>query len=416
MKKIQKGLLTCGLVTILAISGFGALPAIQADTGDIPIDAAHFPDATFREWLKQGTTAGVDGSGDIFQNIDTNQDGVLSQTERDETVTMMGLTAKESVAGIENFTHLKKIDCNPNITGQYDFSHVLSLENLKVPADAKAITVGALPNLHTLNVVNYAGTPVDISQLANLERYVGWYSQSYAGQLRKIDFSGNPKLKEISLMNARVQEVNVQNNPELVEFTAPINDLKTLDLSNNKKLQLINLSDNPELTDFKTGTLPELKIMNILDLALFNLDMSNYPKIEELYAARIGATALDFSNNPALKYLELRGNHLTTLDLSNQTKLETLIAQNNQLTQVMLPRTNTLTEVGLNDNQLTGLNLGDAPKLVTLGLNRNKLSAITLSANPNLVSLGVANNELITLNLSNNPLLVHLLADNNHLT
>jgi len=416
MKLTTKHLAVCTVATLLVTSGITIPKTAHADSGDIPIDAAHFPDPVFRKWISEGMTSFSGGNGDINQYIDTNRDGILSEQERNETISVFGVTGKTSGAGIELFPNLKKIEFNQGTTtGDWDFSQNKALQVLRLPKHANTVKLGDLPNLITLDSISYEGTPFDFTGCSALERFVGWYGEDISGQNKTLDFSHNPKLKLISINNARVENIDLSKNSELEKFGGAANDFKEIDFSHNKKLTEISIEHDPYLTDLKTGELPDLKQISLTDNAV-TINPADFPKLQGLYVARTGIDNLDVSTNYELTYLEARGNNLTSLDLTNNLKLGTVIAEGNKLSSIALPTTSSLTELGLNKNQLTNIDVSGLTSLSTLGLNRNQLKSLDLSHNTQLRSVGVANNQLTTLDLSKNNNLVDVYADQNYLT
>lgn len=71
-----------------------------------------------------------------------------------------------------------------------------------------------------------------------------------------------------------------------------------------------------------------------------SIDLSNNKKIDILQCGSNQLATLDVSNNTELQHLECDSNQLTTLDVSNNTKLYYLNCENNQITTLDVSNTN----------------------------------------------------------------------------
>jgi len=90
---------------------------------------------------------------------------------------------------------------------------------------------------------------------------------------------------------------------------------------------------------------------------LTTLDVSNNMKLEKLDCQKNQLTALDVSNNTKLKQLVCFFNQLTALDVSKNTALIGLFCQSNQLTTLDVSENTVLKYLYCRDNQLTTLDV-----------------------------------------------------------
>ncbi|WP_435261720.1 T9SS type A sorting domain-containing protein [Tenacibaculum sp. nBUS_03] len=97
-----------------------------------------------------------------------------------------------------------------------------------------------------------------------------------------------------------------------------------------------------------------------------------------LYANRNNLTSIDLTKNTRLNTLNLDSNQLKTLDVSKNTELTSIFAANNQLTSLELSTNNKLTSVQVDNNQLTSLDvsLNKVVNFITAG--NNKLNNLNL--------------------------------------
>lgn len=194
--------LTLSLCTPVLAEGAAALPAAEPgtsqpdETGDVPIDPAHFPDENFRKYLGQ-------------KAIDDDKNGILSQTER-EKVTAIVLHSAGNISdltGIKYFPNLKELYCNGG-----------DLANLDVSQNTK------LTNLYCYN-----------------------------NQLTSLDVSKNTKLTELDCSDNQLANLDVSENPELTYLKCGSNQLTRLDLHVNTALETL-ICDNNQLTSLNLSS------------------------------------------------------------------------------------------------------------------------------------------------------------------
>ena len=234
-----------------------------AETG-IAIDETHFPDAAFRDFVKQ---------------YDYDRDGSLSGTEAD-SVTQMNIAEKnvKSLKGIEFFSRLNSLECGRNQLTELDVSRNTELTWL-------------------------------------------WCEEN---QLTALDVSHNLKLTNLYCGDNRLTELDVSKNTELLDLTCIFNRIRELDISNNTKLTDLGVSGNC-LTELDISHNPELKWVCCPWNELTELDVSHNPGLVNLSCAGNKLTKLDLSNNADLDMLYCMDNRITSLDLSNCPKLAGLV-------------------------------------------------------------------------------------------
>ena len=116
LRKLGLGILLFGM----AVCCYTAAPVKAAET-DVPINNTTFPDATFME--------------DVGK-FDKDEDGILSESERNEVKEIVvngresGRTKITSLAGIEYFPKLTKLDCRNNQLTELDVSKNTDLQKL----------------------------------------------------------------------------------------------------------------------------------------------------------------------------------------------------------------------------------------------------------------------------------------------
>lgn len=134
-----------------------ALSAYTTVTGELPLDAATFPDAAFLGYVK---------------TLDLDANGSLSAEERAQVVRMdVRNRGIASLQGLEQFPNLEYLNCNNNALTELDLA--------------------LAPRLQTLFCNDNRLTALDVSAASALQ-----ILHCHANQLTALDVSGNPELSD----------------------------------------------------------------------------------------------------------------------------------------------------------------------------------------------------------------------------
>ena len=106
--------------------------------------------------------------------------------------------------------------------------------------------------------------------------------------------------------------------------------LKRLDLRNNKKLIRL-YADNSGLTELDLSQQPELIDLDLRKTPLTKLNIAGNKALIRLYANNSRLTELDLSQKPELTDLNLRDTPLTKLNIAGNKALKTVIIENTKL-------------------------------------------------------------------------------------
>lgn len=182
--------LTLSLCTPVLAEGTAALPA--AETGDVRIDLAHFPDENFRDR--------------VAFYCDKDDDGTLSQDELNGVTELYVAHAYiKDLTGIELFPKLDTLDCKNN-------------------------------NL----------TRLDVSKNTKLTKLYCEFNQ-----LTGLDLNKNTKLTELTCQVNQLTSLDLSKNTALTKLDCALNPLTSLDVSNNTALTYLDCNYNqlsPALT------------------------------------------------------------------------------------------------------------------------------------------------------------------------
>ena len=200
----------------------------------------------------------------------------------------------------------------------------------------------------------------EISNLKGIEFFTNiWLLECYYNNLKTIDLSHNKKLSYINCIYNKLEELDVSELPLLEKFACDGNKLQSIDVSENKKLKDFSCKEN----------------------SLGTLNVSQNTELERLACGHNNLTELDVSENKKLKQLWCYENKLSNLDLGNQTELEVL---------------------SCGDNPLSVLDVGANTNLEKLFVSNTNLTELNVSANTKLKNLDVSNTNLTSLDATNN--------------
>ena len=291
---------------------------------------------------------------------------------------------------LSSCTALTKLNCNSNDLTSLDLSHNTALTELNCGAN----------HLTSLDLShNTALTKLNCNCLATT-----------------VDLSRNTALTELDCSYTEFSSLDLSHSKALKVFLAEEASITKLDFSQNKALEVMVACQSSELVSLTLPKSKTLRVLNYSDTGLGEVDVSNYPALEELQCGGNGLTHLDVSSNRLLKSLDCRWNKLTSLDLSNNPALEKLDCSGNQLTSLNLSNKPALKELYCSKAQLTSLDLSNNPALTLLSCYNNQLSSLDLSKQTALEMVWCYENHLTKLEFSNCLNLTKLECNNNLLT
>lgn len=237
--------LTLSLCTPVLAEGIAALPAPTSgtsqpdETGDVPIDPAHFPDENFRKYLGQ-------------KAIDDDKNGILSQTER-EKVTAIVLHSAGNIsdlAGIKYFPNLKELYCNGGNLANLDVSQNTKLTKLYCEFNQlTGLDLSKNTALTELNCQVNQLTSLDLSKNTALTKL-----DCALNPLTSLDVSNNPALTYLDCNYNQLTGLDLSQNTALTKLGCHDNQLTSLDLSKNTALDTLDCSGNKrQITVGETG-------------------------------------------------------------------------------------------------------------------------------------------------------------------
>ena len=259
-------LLTLILALLLALCAAAVAEEVSAE---VPVDNEHFPATDFRMY--------------VSANIDTDQNGALSEAERMAVTTISLFTEADmnAGAGAPSCSSLKGLEYFPNLTALYC-----------VCCDLDSLDVSANPELTTLECA------------MNVD-------------LKSLDLTHNPKLKSVLAYCCNFKTLNVSKCKKLEALDVSMNRLTKLSVAKNTKLKVLKCADNPKLTKLDVG-----------GCGLKTLSVKKNTKLAYLACNRNSKLAkLDVSKNTKLKTLYANATAIKTLDIKKNAKLQNYVAK-----------------------------------------------------------------------------------------
>ena len=399
--------------------------------GDVAIDAAHFPDDVFRQYVKS--------------TFDTDNDDILDNDEAyqdiDIDVSNMGIA---DLTGLGYFHSLKTLKCNDNQLTQLDLSffsyflkkvecyhNQLSQEAMDATLqgllktgtkDEHAMFVAydnasssernARPSDEAVNDANkklwdvwaYNGNSYTaVSPTALDIDAANFPDQAFRTYIsEKIDKDNDGKLSCDE--RTAVRYINVNNKgitdltgiacfENLIWLYCELNLLNTLDLTANTKLQELRCSAS-QLTSLQIASESPLQILSCASNLLTELNVRDFTGLTELDCSRNLLTRLDVSQNTLLKRLECDYNNLGLLIVRNNTDLETLSCDHNEISELTLSKCTKLKHLYCADNLLPTLDLSNNLKLNTVWCYGNQLQTLDVTNNRMLSRLFCYSNQI----------------------
>jgi hypothetical protein len=272
----------------------------------------HIPDSNFLSAL-------------IEQGVDSNNDGVISQDEA-ENVLSLSISQKGigDLSGIEFFSNLDSLDCGRN--------------------NLKKIDMSKNPTLVYLNCIrNNNLDSIDISNCIELRELL-----SSDGHLTKVDASDCHRLERLYCVRHELLEIDVSGCDSLTDLEVYRNNLDTLDLSNNLVLDYLACSSN-NLNKIDLSNNLFLRGLRSSSNPITELDLSNNSALNTLWIGSMSLSYLDLSNNTSLLNIEIFNNSLSQIDLSNNKMLRTLYCSNNPMETLDISNNTSLVVLSIQD-------------------------------------------------------------------
>ena len=303
------------LSTAIAVVWIVFAPVIVK--ADVPVDAEHFPDENFREY--------------ISEKCDNDNDDTLSTAEIDGVTSIdLSFWGISDLKGIDYFTALESLECSFGMLKSLDVSNNTKLTYLDCSCNWE------LASLNVSNNTKLTYLDCSYNELTNLDVISNTSLKELycaGNKLTSLDVSKNPALEYLGCEFNELTVLDVSKNLSLKGLLCDDNQLTSLYVGKNMALETLSCSDNElKLVDVSKNS--SLKILGCGSTKLTSLDISNNPKLEGLNCSSNQLTNLDISKNPLLEWLWCDGNQLSTLDISNNPNITELFAWGNEFNTI----------------------------------------------------------------------------------
>ena len=260
-----------------------------------------------------------------------------------------------------------KLTNNKNLGGDLDLSKYKQLTG--------DVTITGSPNVTKIDITGLAVKNIDINGMKGVKEVVMKDNNNLGSvklykneKLEKVDASNLPELTTLwTYSSGNVKTINTTNSPKLKEINAASNSSLTavIGLDGNRNLEVFTVS-NSKIENFDFSLQTKLRVINLTSSAakeIKGLDKVGVSLVELVIPAS-QITSIDISQNPNLTKLDvnqLKG--MTSLDVSHNKKLKYLKTSFTPLTSLDLSNNTDLTELNVTHNKLSSLDIRHMPNL-----------------------------------------------------
>ncbi|RED96643.1 T9SS type A sorting domain-containing protein [Marinoscillum furvescens] len=251
--------------------------------------------------------------------------------------------------------------------------------------------------------------------------------------LTSLDVSSNKKLQQLHCQHNMLESLNISLNPDITKLRCFDNQLTELNIKNgnndqfdlfqakNNALSCIQVDDAPAAeAQWSDNVDPDVTFRTQCGQAIVAIPDANFKQ------ALLNDHSIDTNEDGEIQYEEAE-QYSGELVVENQqiddltgleafTEITKLDFKNNNVSSLNISSNTQLRVVIGAANQLSSVNFGDNSNLHTVKLNSNTLTSLEPGALPVLEVLDIQFNQLTELTLSENTLLDTLYCNNNQLT
>ncbi|WP_298515807.1 matrixin family metalloprotease [uncultured Kordia sp.] len=273
-----------------------------------------------------------------------------------------------------------------------------------------------VPTVYIEGVTSLDVSSLGVSDLTGIEDFIALVDlDAEVNNLTSLDLSNNLLLETVDLDSNELATLTLPTNGSLVTFICNNNpNLTTIDFSGNTNLETIQCGSNG-LTSVNLNGLSMLNSLALSSNSLSTIDVSSVTNLATFVIANNTLTSIDLSNNTNLTYLNIESNNLNSLDISNNTALEYLFFSDNSIASIDVSSQTALLWLYTSNNLLTTIDVSSNTLLQKLWVNDNQLTSLDIVANTVLEELVCYNNTITTLDASANTALEWFLVNDNAL-
>ncbi|MEP2024747.1 MAG: T9SS type A sorting domain-containing protein [Reichenbachiella sp.] len=319
-------------------------------------------------------------------SIDTDDNGKIGTMEAADFTGTLDVSNKGilSAAGIEAFTGMTGVNVSNNQIITLDLSASASLTSVDVSDNSltvfkfdnganTSVTIFDATGNEDLTCLTVDNATYSQSNWTNIPAGAGFstdcaidipnaaFKTKLTTHSPDIDLNDDGEI-QVSEAFAFAGDMNVSNSTSITDLIgieafvnisylqAVNNDLQSIDVTQNTKLEELRLFNNADLAEVNMTTLNSLSIAYISGLNLSIVDVTNCPELTRLYTSGSDLAELDLSNNLKLDFLSAGNSGLTSVDLSNNTLLDEVYLHQNNLLSLDLSATTSYSSINITSN------------------------------------------------------------------
>ncbi len=146
----------------------------------------------------------------------------------------------------------------------------------------------------------------DMTELTGIEYFENLKLLYWTGQLEKEpNLKKNKKLKTVACVSYNLSQIDLSENTELTELTMRDAKIKSLDLSQQKKLKRLNLSGSSSMKRLDVSKCTKLEKLFLRHCGLKVLKLGKKEKLDSLDCAYNELRPINTKKLPALCYLDM---------------------------------------------------------------------------------------------------------------
>ena len=291
----------------------------------------NFPDANLKAKLLSSSTASdvaKDSNGNNLK-IDTNSDGEIQLSEalnvyKLDVSTFYPANVNDivNVAGMENFTNLRTLDCSWNQIQNLNLNSFTFLEEIAAHKNIlNAVNISGLTNLKKINFNFNQLTSISIDNLTQLQAL-----SIIDNDVTSLTFNNNPNLESVYCYQNAITSLDFTGLPSLLWASCGSNQLTSVNIAGMTNLEEFLCDDN-NLTNLNLDGLSSLRYLSFGDNQIASINLSSLSSIIQLYCQNNPLSVIDVDGFSALEFLTVSGTLINTIDCS-QTGVRNLTATN----------------------------------------------------------------------------------------
>lgn len=213
--------------------------------------------------------------------------------------------------------------------------------------------------------VTYIAVLDRVSNLQGVEHFTELKRITLGGQeLKSVDLSKNTKLESIESETAsNLDHLVIGSNTNLTNVLLQRTNLTELDLSGCSSLKQAIICYNDKLCTINVNGCVSLETLQCIDNNLEKLDVSDCSSLKWLMCSKNSISDLCIGDNSTMSVLDCDENKLSDLDLTGVSELTCVNCSYNQLNSLNISRNKELKLVECNGNDLAELDVSGCPKL-----------------------------------------------------